>query len=225
LEFFSNYSPRSANDNRTYLRPMTKKFKSQFNGSLEVSMLNGRKVLDSKNANYSFGAAQGVWNKTLNKVPLEKVKSVLVFGLGGGSVLDILRNDFAYKGKITAVEIDPVVVKLAAEEFGVVETSTLKIECMDAYNYVINKKSKFDLIIVDISIDYTIPENILSSEFWQSLVQRIKPEGTIAFNALNYGSKILHIKKLLVASGFEWKVYNKVNGTNTILIARDAVVI
>jgi spermidine synthase len=110
--FFRITVPRSANDNRTYLRPMTKKFNPNSTVHWKVSMLNGRKVLDSKNANYSFGAAQGVWNKTLNKVPLEKVKSVLVFGLGGGSVLDILRNDFAYEGKITAVEIDPVVVNL-----------------------------------------------------------------------------------------------------------------
>jgi spermidine synthase len=199
--------------------PSMAKFKSKFNGSLEVNFLNGRKVLDSENANYSFGAAQGVWNKTLGRIDLSKVKSVLVFGLGGGSVLDILRNDFSYKGKITAVEIDPVVVKLAKEEFGVVESSTLKVICMDGFDYVTTKKSSFDLIIVDISIDYTIPENILTLEFWNPLMKRIKPNGMIAFNALNYSSKILHIKKALTAFGFDHKVYNKVNGTNTVLIA------
>ncbi len=41
----------------------------------------------------------------------------------------------------------------------------------------------------------------------------------IAFNALNYGKKIDHIKNILNESGFELKVHNKVNGTNTIHIA------
>ncbi len=199
---------------------MPKKFQSKFNGALEVSFRDGRKVLDSENANYSYGSAQSVWNKVFKKISLFDLKTALVFGLGGGSVLDVLRNDFDYKGKITAVEIDPVVIQLAKEEFAIVESAILKIVCMDAYDYVLKRKGKFDLIVVDISIDYTIPEKILTSLFWENLTLRMNGGGTIAFNALNYTNKISHIKEMLTNSGADVKVIKKVNGTNTIVFAK-----
>lgn len=199
---------------------MLKSFKSKFNGSLEVSFRDGRKVLDSENANYSYGSAQSVWNKVFKKIPLNEVKSALVFGLGGGSVLDVLRNDFNYHGKITAVEIDPVVIALAKNEFEVVESKSLKIVCMDAFDYVSKRRGKFDLIVVDISIDYTIPEKILTAHFWENLVGRMNVGGTIVFNALNYTDKISHIKEILITAGAQYKVIKKVNGTNTIVFAK-----
>ena len=39
----------------SYLWPQTTKFPSDHNGNLEVTLYNGKKMLDSKNANYSFG--------------------------------------------------------------------------------------------------------------------------------------------------------------------------
>lgn len=199
---------------------MSKTFQSTFNGALEVSFRDGRKVLDSENANYSYGSAQNVWSKVFKKIALGDLKTALVFGLGGGSVLDVLRSDFDYTGKITAVEIDPIVVQLAKEEFGIVESKLLKIVCMDAYDYVLKRKGNFDLIVVDISIDYTIPEKILREDFWTSLASRMNTNGTLVFNALNYTNKIAHIKEVLTNSGAQLKVIKKVNGTNTIVFAK-----
>lgn len=196
-----------------------KKIESKFNGTLEVGMYKGRKVLDSENANYSFGAAQGVWNETLAQIDLAQVKSVLLFGLGAGSVLDIMRHEFKFKNHITCVEIDPVVIDIAKKEFGVKPSKNLAIECMDAYDYVLSTKEKFDLIIVDISIDYTIPEKILTEKFWKAIVKLGHENGMIAFNALNYGRKITHIREILKGAGYKYKVKHKVNGTNSVVFA------
>lgn len=198
----------------------TRRINSVFNGKMEVTFRDGRKVLDSANANYSYGSAAGVWKSALTKVDLSEVKSILLLGLGGGTILEILHEHFGYAGKITAVEIDAVIIQLAKEEFGVEENGTIEIHCMDAFEYVTTKRKQFDLVLVDISIDYTIPEQIQSLVFWTNAAKRVKHNGTIIFNALNYNKTLSPVFNELEAHGFELKMYKRVRGTNNILVAR-----
>jgi len=39
----------------SYIWPQTTKVNSDFNGILELTLLNGKRMLDSKNTNYSYG--------------------------------------------------------------------------------------------------------------------------------------------------------------------------
>lgn len=187
---------------------------------MEVAFRDGRKVLDSANANYSYGTADDLWKKVLKKIPMHEVQSTLLFGLGGGTILEILAKDLGYEKKITAVEIDPVIIRIAREEFSVKETKRMEIVCMDAYNYVKTTRKKFDLLIVDISIDFEIPEQILSLEFWSRLAARVRASGMIVFNALDNKSALKPILELLSSEGFDQKLYTRINGTNNILIAK-----
>ena len=57
----------------SYLWPLTKKVNSEFSGELEVTWLNGKKILDTKNANYSYGALHQIldveiidWGKNID---------------------------------------------------------------------------------------------------------------------------------------------------------------
>ncbi|MFN0031245.1 MAG: spermidine synthase [Flavobacteriales bacterium] len=198
---------------------MAKRIQSHYNGTLEVTMQRGRKVLHSKNTNYSYGNVQQVWSAGLKKLDLMHVQSILLLGLGGGSIIDILKNEYRYRGHLTAVEIDPVVVDIAKEEFGITTNEQTEIICDDAANYVSKTKDTFDLIIVDIFIDDVMPDILLSMKFWQNIAKRTMAKGTIAFNAFNSAAKLNAVKEELKCLGFEMKVYPRVNGSNTMLIA------
>lgn len=120
----------------SYIYPVAKKIKSDKNGTLEITWLNGKKHLNSKNANYSYGSLQRILKFGLEKIDLSKINSVLLLGLGGGSVIETLRKDFDYQKHITAIEIDPVIIDLAKEEFQLKIFENLDIICDDALHFV-----------------------------------------------------------------------------------------
>jgi spermidine synthase len=191
---------------------------SNHNGKMEIVVHRGKKMLDSQNANYSYGAAHELWKMMLSKAPLKNVESILILGLGGGTIIRLLREKFRFEGKITTVELDAVIIKLAKEEFGIERDARTKIICDDAVHFIGSKKGRFDLILVDISIDFDLPPAILSSEFWSNLILRINPSGMIIFNALSQNRSLAPIKKQIKEEGFDWKMWSKVNGTNNVAV-------
>jgi SAM-dependent methyltransferase len=168
----------------SYLWPLTRRVPSAVNGTLEVTLSHGRKVLDSRRANYSYGSLQRVLRYGLRQLDLRAVDSVLLLGLGGGSVVQSLRAEFGYRGLITAVELDPVVIRLAAEEFGVGADEQLRILCADAFAVLPELPGPFGLVIVDLFIDLDMPAGVRRPVFWQQLRRLLGPGGYLLFNAI-----------------------------------------
>jgi spermidine synthase len=204
----------------SYLFPITRRIESVYSGSLEVSWLNGRKILDAANANYSYGALQRVLRFGIQQIDLAEVKNVLLLGLGGGSLVNTLRKEFSYQGEITGVDIDPIIVKIAAEDFGIVEDHSTHIVCMDALDFVKGTMEIYDLTIVDLFIDNVVPGAFLSLEFWRILIPKINHQGFIIFNTISETCDIQPVKRVLRDKGFDVAEYNQVEGINTLLIAK-----
>lgn len=200
--------------------PVTRKVKSDHSGDLELTIFEGKKVLDTTNANYSYGQLQKVLEFALRKIDLSDVKEVLVLGLGGGSVIKSLREVFNYELGIIAVEIDPVVIDIAGKEFGVHADYRTEIVCSDAYEYIINNPKKFDLIIIDLFIDNRVPEKFISMEFWKSVKSKVRYDGFMIFNSINVNNKTFEAIKNLLRWGFVFKEYDHVEKANHLLIAR-----
>ena len=94
--------------------------KSVYSKNLEVTWNNGHLVLDSENTNYSFGSLQRVLKKGLKYIGYERIQnfqSILVLGVAGGSVIETLKKEVKFEGKITGVEIDADVIELAKKYF------------------------------------------------------------------------------------------------------------
>jgi spermidine synthase len=177
--------------------------------------------LDTENANYSYGSLQKILEIGLTKVDLKSVESTLLLGMGGGSIIKSLRETFEYKKNIVAVEIDPEVIKLAKDEFGVFATENLQIIQQDAFQYVKTSEENFQLIIVDLFIDTKVPPIFFEKEFCKNLSKVLLNNGYIIFNVginLNKNSEI--IEKIILNFGkkIQFKLHQKVNGTNTVLI-------
>ncbi|QIX61152.1 fused MFS/spermidine synthase [Hymenobacter sp. BT18] len=209
----------------SYLFPFTRRVPSAVSGELEVTLYQGRKVLDSRTANYSYGALQRVLRFGLQQIPLAGVEHVLLLGLGGGSVIQTLREELHYTRAVTAVELDPVVIQVAAEEFGIVSSPTLQIIQADAFAWVEQARGAFGLIIVDISIDSKIPEEVFSSAFWQALHGLLSPGGYILLNAIEATSHAALIEALRPQAaqlGLDLHVHQAVEKINQLLVARKA---
>lgn len=107
----------------------------------------------------------------------------LLLGLGGGSIIRPLRQAFHYTGKITAVELDPKMVQIAEQEFGICSTKQLEIKTEDASAFVKKSHQPYGLIIIDLFIDNQVPPQFYAISFWQHLIPRLQKNGTIIFNA------------------------------------------
>lgn len=206
----------------SYIWPITKQVKSAINGTLEITWINGKKVLDTKNTNFSYGSLQRILKFGLSKTDLTSVTDILVLGLGAGSVIQTLREDYDYAGKITAIEIDKVIIAIAENEFDITKDDSLEIIACDAFSYVKDTKKTYGIIIIDLFIDKDVQGQCFSSDFWKTLTPLIKKDGYVI---LNTGFNPSDTKKLdgimedlrLV---YDFHKFEKVENTNTLLIGK-----
>ena len=204
----------------SFFVPVTKKIRSEHSGDLEVTLFEGKKVLDTTHVNYSYGSLQKVLEFALRKIDLSDVKNVLVLGVGGGSVIKSLREVFEYKQEIVGVELDPVIIQIANQEFGVRPDDYTEIVCTDAYEYIAKDSKKFDLIIVDLFIDNKIPEKFLSMEFWKNVKSKVRYNGSIIFNSMNIDRRTFERIKSPLRWEFAISEYANVEKANHLMIAR-----
>ncbi len=158
----------------------------------------------------------------LQKIDLRCFKNILLLGLGGGSVIKTLRDDFDYQQYITAIDIDPVIINIAQEEFNITKDDKLTILCKDALKFIMQNDKKFDLIIIDLFFNTEIPDSFYSHSFWQHIIKSTRLKGSILFNASLHNSdnkKLASIIKLLNKNNFKIEKLERVNKTNTLIIA------
>ena len=161
--------------------------KSEFSKNLEVTWNNGFLVLDSENTNYSFGSLQRVLKKGLKYIGYDRINkfdSILILGVAGGSIIETLKNDLKFKGKITGVEIDAAVIEIANKYFGLNQFDNVEIVIDDAFEFVLKTREKYDLIVIDIFQDTTMP-NFLFEDFFINRVNfLLNVNGFILFNTM-----------------------------------------
>jgi spermidine synthase len=161
--------------------------KSSISQSIEVTWANGELVLDSKNANYSYGSLQRILRLGLKSIGFEKIvkmERILLLGVAGGSVVKTLVDDVKFKGKLTGVEIDPEIIQIANTYFKLNEVENLEIVIDDAFEFVLKTKEKYDLIIIDIFQDTNMPNFLFETFFTNRLCHLIKSKGFILFNTM-----------------------------------------
>lgn len=165
---------------------------SSLSKSLEVSWNNGELVLDSKNTNYSYGSLQRILRKGLKFIGFERIRnfeSVLILGVAGGSVIKTLVEEIKYGGKITGVEIDESVIAIANQFFELDKIPNLEIVIDDAFEYVLKTKKTYDLIIIDIFEDTTMPNFLFEDFFINRVNSLLNINGFILFNTMVISKK------------------------------------
>jgi spermidine synthase len=115
-------------------------------------------------------------------------EDVLIVGLGGGGMIHFLRRTDP-KVRIDAVEIDPLVVRLANKYFGVRTEGTVRIETADGLKFIAETNKKYDAIYMDAFLkpsadtdDTGAPLSLRTRQFYEQLQTKLKPGGVVAFN-------------------------------------------
>ncbi len=206
----------------SYFFPITNKVSSTISGELEITWADGKKYLNSPHANYSYGTLQKILDFGLSKVNFSQEARILVLGLGGGSVLKILKEKYRHKGKITAVEIDPIVIQIADEEFGIKQDENLSILCIDALEYIHQCEQMYDLILIDVFVDDVVPSPFFHFDFWEKLALLVQKKGYFIFNA---GIRSIEEEKISqvcaqLATRFDLIRYEKIERANILLIGK-----
>lgn len=193
---------------------------SDYSEQLEVTWENGKKVLNTKNANYSYGSLQKILETGLKQINLKNVNTILLLGLGAGSIIDSLYKKLNYVGKITAVEFDEKVIAIAKNEFHITKYNKLKIVHDDALQFVKKASEKYDLIIVDLFIDTQVPQQFYSHGFCNDLKKTLSKKGVILFNTgIDLDAKTTNTLKNNFKE-YQCNIISKVEKTNELLIIK-----
>ena len=124
----------------SYFYPITIYNKpSNISQTLEVTLYNGKTLLNTKNTNYSFGSLQTVLKKgliTIGKSEINKMENILVLGVAGGSVVQTLVTDFEFTKNIVGVELDAEIIEIANSYFNLDKIRNFKCVITDAEEFV-----------------------------------------------------------------------------------------
>lgn len=165
---------------------------STISPGLSVWFAYGRKMLNTENVNYSFGRLDTVFRSAFAQLRIAErgLRSVLLLGLGAGNVPRILWETDP-QIVVTAVEIDPEVLRLAAAHFDMVPGPQLVVVLADALNYVAEATDEFDMVVVDLFVDAEVPEAACNEAFLHQLASRVRPGGLLVFNRLAHTEPLL----------------------------------
>ncbi len=154
-----------------YLNPKTvKTFSSPFNEKIEVVTFSGSLRLDINDLTQSGTVIEKIWSKAFKDLlPSDfQPQNILVLGLAGGSVLKPINKNWP-QVKVTAVEIDPLIIKIAKKHFKVKPSPKLNIVNQDAIDYVNNLDKDFDLCLVDCYLGDQFPSALETIDFYKKL--------------------------------------------------------
>ena len=170
----------------SYLLPQRlKNYTSKINGELSINLVNGKKTLDTVRSNYSYGSLQQILHIGLYESGFPKnVNSVLVLGMGAGSIAQTIREHFKSSAFIELVDVDAEIIAIAKDEFEINKFSNINIVCDDALQYLQTASGKFDLIVVDIFIIDTVPDKFTQPEFITALSDHLNSKGKIIYNSI-----------------------------------------
>jgi len=160
---------------------------SEHNEYLQVSLVHGRLQLVAEQAIYSFGDYYLNFRKLFEVFDFDQLPDraqVLVLGLGLGSIPELLERHLGLTYDYVAVEIDPVIIELAAEYSLPALASTIEIQEADALQFLRLDQRKYDLICVDVFQDAIIPAHLNTNEFLTLLRARLASKGAIIYNRL-----------------------------------------
>lgn len=207
------------------IRFVVEESSSIHNDKLIVAIQDGKYVLNTQNANYSFGSLHRVFQKAFKIIKLKErnFSSCLLLGGGAGSVPSILYNELNLNLSTTVVEIDKEVIRLGKKYFKLGDYPNLKLVNEDAFVFVSNTTETYDLIAIDIFKNVVVPERFISHVFFDDIKKRLNPSGVVIFNFVSFDfetkQQVKNIEKILATVFKEYTITtHKIESLNRVFI-------
>ncbi len=209
----------------SYLYPITIYNKpSVISKSIEVTLYNGKMLLNTKNTNYSYGSLQVILKKGLldiGKAEINSMESILILGVAGGSVVQTLVTDFSFTKNITGVEVDKEIIDVANSYFNLDKISNFKCIIADAEQFVNTDANHYDLIVIDIFKDTEMPSFLFEQSFVSNCKKLLNKNGYILFNTMHLNKNV--IDKYLLhfdSNSYIKKVLKNIERYNDVIIIK-----
>lgn len=125
---------------------------------------------------------------------LDKPQQILIIGLGGGTMSNILHQLFP-ESQIDNVEIDPAVIKVARNYFDLFESDKVQALAQDGRIFVkraLLRNARYDWIILDAFNGEYIPEHLLTREFLQETKRLLSERGILSANTFTTSGLYAH---------------------------------
>ncbi|MCB9033698.1 MAG: methyltransferase domain-containing protein [Chitinophagales bacterium] len=163
------------------------KVQSNYSGTIEVLYHKNAYKLTTENTIYSFGNYYTSFKKVFDEYEFNTLNctEVLVLGIGLGSVVNLLENNTTIKN-ITAVDIDATIIDLCKKYLNT--KHNINYIQQDAYDFVVDNQNKYELILVDLFINATTPQQFLSIDFLQALKNSVSNKAYIVLSKLALNS-------------------------------------
>jgi spermidine synthase len=153
--------------------------------------------------------------------------NALIVGLGGGSMVRFLEH-YDPDLQVDAVEIDPVMVRIAKEYFGTADRKNVRIVTADAFEYLRSTPRIFDVIYMDAFLkpsektDSTgVPLDLKDAAFYGRLRHRLRSGGVVVFN-LNLNEQTRDDEDAIAKAFPQVYSYYTPNSGNLIVVASTA---
>ncbi len=125
-------------------------------------------------------------------------KSILVLGLGGGSIPMALA-DINKRAGIDVVEIDPEMAKVAQQYFYFMITPRVQLFIDDAALFIKNPGKNYDIIVLDAYLANKLPQPLSTLEFFTEVNRRLSLKGIFVANLISTDQ--LYFKRMLKRIG------------------------
>ncbi len=155
------------------------------------------------------GVTPGTWESQFQYVNVLEIAKyffsepgeMLLVGLGGGSVA----KNFARDGwRVDAVEIDPVVTRLARDFFGL-EESEAQVFTMDGRQYLARHDKTYNVIVMDAFGSSYVPFHLVTEEAFGLIRSRLAQDGILAMNFEAVGWDDPIVKSLAATANRQFK--------------------
>jgi 16S rRNA G527 N7-methylase RsmG len=153
------------------------------NPVLELYLYCNRWQLATPDALYSDGHRYLPLRKAfrLLRQTLPAVQNVLLLGTGLGSAAHILHR-MGLHPRFTLVDIDAIVLQLALELMPESLIPNVEAVCADAATFVMTTKNRYDLVVIDVFTNRSVPAFATSTWFLEKCHALLTRQGHLILN-------------------------------------------
>ncbi|MCL5004282.1 MAG: hypothetical protein M1352_03340 [Patescibacteria group bacterium] len=149
------------------------------------------------------GLDEKVWGQLIKfPYPLKDEPNILILGLGGATTVH-LAADYLKPSRLTAVELDPLIIKIARDFFDLSAIHNLEVILGDASSFLAGGRPNYDLIVVDLYLGGEFFTEGGFYDFYKNINRRLVPGGAASINRIFKRSQVperIRYKNLLTAA-------------------------
>lgn len=175
----------------SYLYPrVIARYSTPVNRDIRVLEEKGKYKLLVDGSRQSGEYVLKLWQEALcafGIIPSPEVSSILVLGVGGGTVIHLLHALYP-EAKITGVDVDARMIDIGKKYFGLGKVGGLTLTVADAKEFLLGaaaKKKQWDMVVVDLFVGAAIPAFVGEESFIRNLKRIMASKGILLINYLH----------------------------------------